>query len=219
MTDNRFVGSLSSDAANAAGSVIAPVAPDRAKSGSEQVPGATDGVQELTLAECWRLLQISSLGRLAVIAPDGHPDVFPLNYIVHGGAILLRSAAGTKLRSIATHSAVALEVDGTDVRSHWSVVVRARAHHMESDAAIAASGIRHLVSWSPTAKHNFICLTPDTVTGRRFAKGALGAFPKRDRPHVADEEAETDLHSSAPDEVAIPTGKPLPIPHYSPFSD
>ena len=131
-------------------------------------------VEELDTAQCWRLLETVTLGRLAVEGHDGRPDVFPVNYLVHNGNLFIRSAPGAKLRSIAKHPAVAFEIDGETTRYHWSVVMRAAAHRMDTDADIEASGILDLVSSSPTPKDNFIRLMPDTVTGRRF--------PKRPRP-------------------------------------
>ena len=163
-------------------------------------------VEELDTAHCWRLLESVSLGRLAVEGHDGRPDVFPVNYLVHNGNVLIRSAPGTKLRSIAKHPAVAFEIDGETTRYHWSVVVRAQAHRMDTDADIEASGILDLISSSPTTKDNFIRLTPDTVTGRRFPKrhGRVRQTAPLPEPDAAQQRSPRDL-------------KPDPIPHFSPL--
>lgn len=163
------------------------------------------GVEDLDTAQCWRLLETVTLGRLAVEGHDGRPDVFPVNYLVHNGNLFIRSAPGAKLRGIAKHPAVAFEIDGETTRYHWSVVMRASAHRMDTDADIEASGILDLESSSPTTKDNFIRLIPDTVTGRRF--------PKRLRPgrHSAPL---PESGSSEPHPVHL---KPDPIPHFSPL--
>ena len=164
-------------------------------------------VEELDTAECWRLLATASLGRLAVDGHDGRPDLFPVNFVVHSGNLFVRSAPGSKLRSIAKHPAVAFEVDGETTRYHWSVVVRAVAHRMDTDADIEASGILDLVSSSPTSKDNFIRLTPDTITGRRF--------PKRLHPGKQS----VPLSEPSPEERHIVrVHKPDPIPHFPPHS-
>ena len=164
------------------------------------------GVEELDTAECWRLLETATLGRLAVEGHDGRPDVFPVNYLVHNGNLFVRSAPGSKLRSIAKHPAVAFEIDGETTRYHWSVVIRAAAHRMDTDADIEASGILDLISSSPTTKDNFIRLTPDTVTGRRF--------PKRLRPEKQD--APPSVPSPGEPHI-VRDHKPDPIPHFPPL--
>lgn len=162
-------------------------------------------VEELDTAQCWRLLETVALGRLAVEGHDGRPDVFPVNYLVHNGNLFIRSAPGAKLRSIAKHPAVAFEIDGETPRYHWSVVMRATARRMDTDADIEASGVLGLVSSSPTPKDNFIRLIPDTVTGRRF--------PKRPRPRSHGAPAP----ESGSDEPHRAQQKPDPIPHFAPL--
>ena len=180
--------------------------------------GSALGVEELSTAECWRLLESSSLGRLALTGADGRPDVFPVNFLVHEGSVFIRSAPGAKLRSILANPEVAFEVDGSDVGRHWSVVIRGVARRLDSDAEIEASGILDLVSSSPTPKHNFLRLIPDTVTGRRFRKSrtpgaAAGAHNDRRAAPVPDPEAE----GSGEEPSHLQEEKPRPIPHYAPF--
>jgi uncharacterized protein len=162
-------------------------------------------VEELDTAQCWRLLETVTLGRLAVEGHDGRPDVFPVNYLVHNGNVFIRSAPGAKLRSIAEHPSVAFEIDGETTRYHWSVVIRGDAHRMDTDADIEASGIVGLVSSSPTPQHNFIRLTPNTVSGRRF--------PKRARPGTHSGR----VPEPAPDGAPRVHLKPHPIPHFAPL--
>jgi hypothetical protein len=136
------------------------------------------GVEELTTEECWRLLQERQVGRLALNAMDGRPDLFPLNFVARDGHVFVRSAPGTKLRSIATNPAVAFEVDGSDDTSYWSVVIRGDAQRMDTDADIEASGVLELISWSPTLKYDFVRLVPAEITGRRFPRQRGGAQPE-----------------------------------------
>jgi nitroimidazol reductase NimA-like FMN-containing flavoprotein (pyridoxamine 5'-phosphate oxidase superfamily) len=131
--------------------------------------GEPTPIIELDEAECWRLLSTHPLGRLAVTATDGDVDVFPLDFLAHERCLYLRSAPGSKLRDITAHRAVALESDGEDVAGRWSVVVRGRAERLALDTEIIESGVLALRSTNPTAKYNYVRVTPTTITGRRFA--------------------------------------------------
>ena len=59
-----------------------------------------NGMEILSESQCWDLLDEEVVGRLAV-APGGRPDIFPVNFITHDGAILFRTAEGSKLASVA----------------------------------------------------------------------------------------------------------------------
>jgi hypothetical protein len=119
---------------------------------------------------------------------------------------------------IAARPGVAFETDGQDPLSHWSVVLKGTARRMDSDAEILESGVQNLVSASPTSKHDFIRITPDTVTGRRFRKGAAPSTP---RPAPA---TSTGAHQPVrPPEgeqgwpgSERPSTKPIEIPHFPP---
>ena len=174
-------------------------------------------VEELKTADCWRLLETTALGRLAVDGLDGRPDVFPVNFLVRNGNVFIRSAAGAKLASILTRPAVAFEIDGETEGFRWSVVMRGAAQRLTNDSVIEASGIRGLASSHPSTKYNYIRITPDTVTGRRF--------PKRSQPvpHPSDgaTRSVTDPGVTPPEGGQAPgrsrDGKPDSIPHYPPL--
>lgn len=86
------------------------------------VPG---DVARLSTAECHELLATKSVGRLAYIARPGVPDIVPVNYVVDGNAVLVRSAPGPKLQAAERGEMLAFEVDEIDGATHtgWSVVV------------------------------------------------------------------------------------------------
>lgn len=184
----------------------------------EAPPSTHAGVEELTTAECWRLVEASRLGRLALDAYDGRPDVFPLNFLVHKGNVYVRSAPGSKLRSIAQNPAVAFEVDGSDAGFHWSVVIRANAERMDIDAEIEASGVLDLVSWSPTPKHDFVRLVPVAITGRRFPRdmGRTSMTPDLN-PAIPGRRIGPGGPSGSAADPNREHGKPQPIPHFAPL--
>lgn len=124
-------------------------------------------VENLALDECWNLLAANDFGRLAVATETG-VDIFPMNYLVRDRKIFLRSAPGSKLASITERPAIAFEVDGRRRRRRWSVVVKSEVERLGFDSEIVESGILGLKSQSPTAKWNYLRISPESVTGRRF---------------------------------------------------
>lgn len=158
--------------------------------------------------ECWRLLSSVPLARVALVRTDDYPDIRPINHLVHDGAIYLRTAPDAKVRTIAAHPHVAVEADGEDESSRWSVVIRGEAAQVTSEAEIRRAGVADLVSWTPTAKHFVIRITPVAVTGRRFpldahVAGAAYAVPLTD-------EARHAPHARADRPQAIPHRPPPP---------
>ncbi|MFT3798061.1 pyridoxamine 5'-phosphate oxidase family protein [Microbacterium sp.] len=125
-------------------------------------------VEGLRLAECWDVLRDAAYGRLVVLDPGGAPDVFPVNHLVHGDALFVRSAPGSKLVDIAHDPRVAFEVDAVEDGVAWSVVLRGVATRMDADDEIEASGILDLISANPTEKYVFLRIEATQVNGRRF---------------------------------------------------
>jgi len=128
---------------------------------------------QLSEAECWTLLHRSGLGRLATAAAS-RADIYPVNYLVHDGTVLLRSAPGAKLDQLTEAPEVAFEADGHDAERYWSVVVRGHAHHLDDQADIIRSGVLELVSWVPDDKNEFIRITPTSVVGRSLERARFG---------------------------------------------
>ena len=127
----------------------------------------TTGIDELTRAECWRLLGNAHLGRLAISGAE-RIEIFPINYLVDDETILFRTAGGTKLTELERNPEVAFEIDGEDSRWHWSVVVHGTAASLVDPAEAIRSGVLELVTWTPTDKYHYVRLTPDDITGRRI---------------------------------------------------
>lgn len=129
----------------------------------------TGAMEVLDVAQCWELLHSVEVGRLAVAAA-GDVDIFPINFAIDDGAIIFRTAEGTKLVEIVLAGRVAFEVDGYEPEHGraWSVVVKGRAENLERfDDIYHAQGLP-LFSWNAAPKERFVRLRPDRVTGRRF---------------------------------------------------
>ncbi|NYF09012.1 nitroimidazol reductase NimA-like FMN-containing flavoprotein (pyridoxamine 5'-phosphate oxidase superfamily) [Leifsonia sp. AK011] len=124
----------------------------------------------LDSAACWRLLGDAEVGRLAV-APAGDVDIFPVNFVVHDGCLYFRTAPGSKLFELSVNPAVALEIDGWDDRSAYSVVVKGTAERLESQAEIDSADRLPLAPWLPTPKYRWVRIRPGLISGRSFLRG------------------------------------------------
>ncbi len=82
----------------------------------------------LSPAECRELLEGGVVGRLAMATPVG-PRIVPVNYAVHGDAIVFRTAPYSELSTYGWDTDLAFEVDHIDYDTHsgWSVVAMGRA--------------------------------------------------------------------------------------------
>ena len=126
------------------------------------------GLEELDRDECLALLGHTPLGRLAVVV-DGQPLVFPVNFVLDGTAIVLRTDAGTKLLAART-GAVAFECDGIDVQYHtgWSVLVVAVVEEISNATQIARLERLPLRPWCHGPKSTWLRLRAKSITGRRI---------------------------------------------------
>lgn len=138
----------------------------------------TDVVVPLTDAEAWDVLRTQALGRLAYqIAGDVW--IVPVNYVVDRDRVVFRTAEGSKLFGTTVNQRVAFEVDEVDVDHAVSVVVRGTARHLTGIAADEAEALP-LRPWVGTEKLEFVAITADEVTGRRFRID----LPASDEPSI-----------------------------------
>ncbi len=125
-------------------------------------------VQILSEAECWARLESTEFGRMAYhLADEVH--IAPVNYAVHEGRIVFRSAEGSKLLGVVMNEDVAFEIDLVDEEGDtaWSVVARGRAHVLEADQAREADNLR-LRPWVSPDKHNVVAIAVEELSGREF---------------------------------------------------
>lgn len=126
-------------------------------------------LEVLDVDECLRLLSSRYLGRIAYVV-DGRPQILPVNYRLHEGAIVIRTTYGALLD--ATHlAAVAFEVDEDDVSTHtgWSVVVQGRAEEIWQVEELEGLRDLPLRPWAPGPRDHYLRILPGSITGRRIA--------------------------------------------------
>lgn len=172
----RLAGQHSGSAvanASAAASAISAVVRERGELTRTLLneAGAPDGTGTLSMLSdtaCWELLGTRSVGRLAYIARSGVPDIVPVNYVLAGGDVLIRSGPGPKLQAAERRELVAFEVDDLDERerSGWSVVVHGRASRLSwvEQQQLDLEG----TAWAAGPRRQLIRISPRRVTGRRI---------------------------------------------------
>ena len=125
--------------------------------------------------ECLQLISPGGIGRLAFTGRYGL-TVFPVNYRVHDGMIVFRTAAYSPtdedLRTgiPGAEYGVAFEVDAIDetAREGWSVLIHGPAHHMDSLTEHRLGMQTGVEPWPEGPRDQAICITPTRITGRRI---------------------------------------------------
>lgn len=128
------------------------------------------GMEVMAPDECNNRLASTPVGRVAFIA-DGDVTILPINYRFHDGAIVFRTASGSKLEAASHHAPVAFEIDGWDqaTQTGWSVLIKGTAVEvLADDEADWEFGI-DLRPWSETVERRWwVRIRPDEITGRKI---------------------------------------------------
>ena len=151
---------------------------DTPASGSETV--------SLTVHDCWKHLETSSVGRVALVI-GGDPEIFPVNYVPDFGTVIFRTGPGTKLSALKGGKSVAFEADGFNTYGTiaWSVVVRGTAELVENTAELLEAAATSLSPWQAGVKDQLIRIVPRDVSGRRFVISAPAQWWPPLEPGVA----------------------------------
>ncbi len=136
----------------------------------QEVPAERGSITELDSAECFRRLATAVVGRVALCTEEG-PTIIPVNYVVDGESIVIRTTSYTLLAEHAV-GPMAFEVDDLEpaVRFGWSVLVVGHAMPVEDvdeSTRLRAGGL--VDAWAPGSRNLFIRITPRRVTGREIS--------------------------------------------------
>jgi nitroimidazol reductase NimA-like FMN-containing flavoprotein (pyridoxamine 5'-phosphate oxidase superfamily) len=136
---------------------------------SSEHPTDRHGLEVIGHEECLTLLASRPYGRIAYV-DAGSPTMVPVNHLVDGASVVLRSLDGGKLAAAIFERPVAFGLDELDntTRSGWSVVVRGRAEIVEADDA--GKYDKWLDSWAvrDAARTTWVRIVVDEVSGRRL---------------------------------------------------
>jgi Pyridoxamine 5'-phosphate oxidase len=126
-------------------------------------------LEPLSSLESMQLLATVSLGRV-VFTARALPAIRPVNHLVDGDYIIIRTDSGTPITSeVRTGTIVAYEADVIDPADHigWSVIVVGAAHRVTGPDE-AASYRQALRPWDAGTKDQVIAIHADMVTGFRL---------------------------------------------------
>lgn len=129
-----------------------------------------DPVRNLTDEQCWDRLRTQELGRLVTRVGEVL-DIFPVNYVVDGESVLFRTAQGSKLFELTVRDEVLFEVDDHTDDAAWSVIVRGRAHALDTSAEVERADGLGLKPWIPTLKYTYVRVAAESLSGRAFERG------------------------------------------------
>jgi nitroimidazol reductase NimA-like FMN-containing flavoprotein (pyridoxamine 5'-phosphate oxidase superfamily) len=146
-------------------------------SSAQVSPGEPAVVEDLDEAECLRLVSPGGIGRIAFTGRFG-PTVLPVNYQLHQGTIVFRTAEDSPtdedLRTGIANAEykVAFEIDDFSpaAREGWSVLIQGPVHHVESEAERASVREAGVEPWAGGPRELFLRVVPSRITGRRISR-------------------------------------------------
>jgi uncharacterized protein len=131
------------------------------------------GLELLTDDQARQLLAGGEVGRVGITI-GSLPAIFPVNYRLIDGAVVFRTAPGSKMSAATEGAVVAFEVDDYQLadRSGWSVLLVGRAEVVDDDEVavkVAAARLEPLVDSPRTV---IVRIAPTFVSGRRLVHRA-----------------------------------------------
>jgi nitroimidazol reductase NimA-like FMN-containing flavoprotein (pyridoxamine 5'-phosphate oxidase superfamily) len=132
-------------------------------------------IESLGEDECLRLISPGGIGRIAYEGRFGLA-ILPVNYTLHEGAIVFRTAEHSPLdedlRTGITDAEykVAFEIDEFDqaAREGWSVLIQGSAHHVKPGADHESAQAADVQPWAGGERELFLRIVPSRMTGRRI---------------------------------------------------
>ena len=129
-------------------------------------------VLDLIPEECWDLLRGTPVGRV-VFTMHALPAIRPVNHVIDGQAIIIRSHLGSAITGHASRdgAVVCYEADDIDPVQHtgWSVIATGMARLVTDPDAISRYQ-QALEPWVARSMDQVITITPQTITGIRLAR-------------------------------------------------
>jgi nitroimidazol reductase NimA-like FMN-containing flavoprotein (pyridoxamine 5'-phosphate oxidase superfamily) len=130
-----------------------------------------NGLEVLDRDQCVALLSGSSVGRIAITA-NALPVILPVNFVLLGDHIVIRTGRGTKLDAATRNTVVAFEVDEIDSadQTGWSVLVTGVARELTAPEDITAVSSSPPARWAPGGDGRYMAIATDMISGRRILR-------------------------------------------------
>ncbi len=131
------------------------------------MPDPQPDIEILDRSECVRLLRTMTFGRLAY-SSAALPAVQPVNFVVHGDTIIVRTTSESKLAAATRHSVVAFETDRIDehTRAGWSVTVVGRSSHVTDQSVLEELTQEGPEAWGNPRGDRFVAIRIEQINGR-----------------------------------------------------
>jgi nitroimidazol reductase NimA-like FMN-containing flavoprotein (pyridoxamine 5'-phosphate oxidase superfamily) len=128
-------------------------------------------LESLSEQECLELLKGVRFGRVAVVTSDGRPEIFPVNFVLHGRTVVFVTGSPV-IQARAPLSHVAFEADSIDPATHegWDVVVSGEGAEI-TDAVDHLSLMARkdrIELWAPGRKEHWLSIINPHFSGRRL---------------------------------------------------
>jgi transcriptional regulator with XRE-family HTH domain len=133
-------------------------------------PASRPVLEELTVAECLRLLEPGGIGRVGFSTPDG-PVMLPVNFTMSAGTVIFRTAGSGFLAGHADGGEAGFEVDRLDeaMREGWSVLVLGPAEQVADPAEVTSLREHAAVwPWAGGEREVYVRIAPGRISGRRI---------------------------------------------------
>lgn len=135
-------------------------------------------LESLSEEECLALLEGVKYGRVAVVTREGRPEIFPVNFALHGRTVaFVTGSAVMQARAPLGH--IAFEADDIDASTHegWDVVVSGEGADItgsiDAQSLIALS--ERIEVWAPGPKEHWISIVNPHFSGRHVKPSASRA--------------------------------------------
>ncbi|SDS57949.1 pyridoxamine 5'-phosphate oxidase family protein [Jiangella sp. DSM 45060] len=126
------------------------------------------GLERLDRGTCYALLRSLPIGRI-VFTEGALPAIQPVNFVLDGDDVIIRTGMGSKLAAATRSAVVAFEADrfDEDALAGWSVVLVGRAEAVTGEQERTRLAALGLTPWAPGERPHYIRIRPEIVRGRR----------------------------------------------------
>ncbi len=138
-----------------------------------------NGLEVLSRAECLDLLGRVSIGRVGC-STGALPTVLPVNFVVDGESVVIRTAPGSKLDAATRHAVVAFEADDIDPVYHsgWSVLATGMARAITDPDELERVRRLPLAPWGASSSDAaYVRIGAELLSGRRLGVRAAPLRP------------------------------------------
>jgi uncharacterized protein len=135
-----------------------------------------NGLEVLERQDCLELLSTVPVGRVG-LSMSALPVVLPVSFVVDGDRLVVRTSRGTKLDAALAGAVVAFEADDFDLCTGdaWSVLVRGSSAVLHEPVELPPSTASGHGLWVNEAADQWVMITTDMVSGRRFRRSRASA--------------------------------------------